>query len=1325
MIQKEIEALNWNIYPECHIGTFSFQKVNMYEDLINNEVKILRNTNIRKILKEPIIGHEFHEEEELDPLTDLLTVVDADSSQLEAIKMARSGKSFVLQGPPGTGKSQTITNIISDLLYKGKKVLFVSEKLAALEVVFNKLKNVGLEEFCLQLHSDKANKKEVISDIYKTLNKSQIYTKSKWKKEKYRFIDKKKKLEEYENDLHKKSEVIDKSIYELFEDISSVIEAPDINWYIRNISQKDETYLYQSENLLEQYKHFIPRIGRDYRKNPWFGYINKDNNSYQSKLKFKSDLDKLINYFEKSKLLKKRLLENYQIRYSDNEELKLIRNLFNFLLETKIVNSLLLNKENFNYVLSNLSDLKKINLDINSSLENIESVYKEGIFDIDATSLYFKLLNEFNGKWAQWFNKDYKNILKELSLLKRVSSKLSYDEAISITYSVIELQDRKETFFTHANTLKRFLNEHYKELETDWDYISDQLNILGYYVYNIKSFGNLIEDFDFRSEKENFYHISEEIDDVLNLYDLETINRINSSFDDSVLNINILTNSQILERLKEYRRELDSDSLEHWIDFRSLLTNLKEKELLSYIDKAIDSDFDFDKLTDSFTKIFYRQWIDQVELDSYNLKIMNRFEHDEIVKNFIIEDKEQFERNKAILRAKLSAERPSISHSINGSSKKLIENEYKKSRRQMSVRKLLSAAGEFIQRIKPLFLMSPLSVSAYLSSTEFDTIIFDEASQIFPQDAIGAIYRGKQLIVVGDSKQMPPSNYFNSSLESDYKEEYEDIDDYESILDLCSAAFDQISLNWHYRSRYEQLISFSNKNFYDNNLVTFPSSKIDKKDIGVDFYYVNGIFDRKSRSNYTEAKFIVDKIYENIRLYPNRSIGVVAFSIAQQNLIEDLLLERRKREPAFEKFFSNEVTEPFFIKNLETVQGDERDTIIFSIAYARDKKGNLYHNFGPLNREGGERRLNVAFTRAKHNIQIISSIRCSDLDLNRTSAKGPRLLKEYLEFAEKTKDNSYKTEEYNPYEHGKFDLELEVFNFLKSKGYSVEKQIGASGYKIDIGVKSPKTSDFVLAIELDGENYHSFKNVRDRDRLRKEVLEGMGWQYYRVWAPNWFKNKKDEQERLLDAVANALYDLKPAIEEEQQKETITYESIEETIEEVEDDFPTYQFADIEAILKQNQGKPLIKSIRDILETEAPMTHGYLLKRLLQPYFKASRKSSSVNKELINSLRARSRYGIIKQDDYYYLEDSNDFQFRKPARDKKEREFEQIPTIELKVLMKKLIKENGTVNKKDLFHEIGNINNKNKVGGKMRTHLEKALALLSDELIIDGDQISLK
>lgn len=389
--------------------------------------------------------------------------------------------------------------------------------------------------------------------------------------------------------------------------------------------------------------------------------------------------------------------------------------------------------------------------------------------------------------------------------------------------------------------------------------------------------------------------------------------------------------------------------------------------------------------------------------------------------------------------------------------------------------------------------MSPLSVSTFLGpDMKFDVVIIDEASQIFPQDAIGAIYRGRQLIVVGDSMQMPPSNFFNSIVDIESDDEEDDVTDFESILDLCSASFPQRRLKWHYRSRFEQLIAFSNKNFYDNELVTFPSAKRAGVGAGVDYVYVDGTFDRKTKTNRAEAEKIVDMVFESFEEHPERSLGVVAFSISQQNLIDRLISKRRQQDPSKESFFGSDRAEPFFVKNLETVQGDERDTVIFSVAYAKDAQGRLLLNFGPINRAGGERRLNVAVTRAKYNVRLVSSMHYTDIDLSRTQSVGARLLREYLDLAENGEIALERAVTVAAEDSFDSEFETEVCEFLRSKGYSVDTQVGCSSFKIDMAVKRPDSSDYVLAIECDGAAYHSSKTARDRDRATPGYIGANG-----------------------------------------------------------------------------------------------------------------------------------------------------------------------------------------------------------------------------------------
>ncbi len=763
--------------------------------------------------------------------------------------------------------------------------------------------------------------------------------------------------------------------------------------------------------------------------------------------------------------------------------------------------------------------------------------------------------------------------------------------------------------------------------------------------------------------------------------------------------------------------------MENWCHFRSLLSKIEDKQAVSYINTATGKNLEPKYIVGAFKKLFYFQWIDSVISESAVLSSFNRISQDKAISTFSEKDAEQFEINKAKIRSVLSAMRPSLDLIASGSAVAILLREGKKKRKQKSIRKLLAETCELVQRIKPCFLMSPLSVSTFLASgsVHFDVVIFDEASQIFPQDVIGAIYRGDQLIVVGDSKQMPPSNFFTAVIENDSSDdETEDITDFESILDLCSTFMQQLRLSWHYRSRYEQLIAFSNKNFYDNNLVAFPSSKTDAPGIGVDFYCINGIFDRRSHTNRDEAKAIVDLIYKNIEEYPDRSLGVVAFSTAQQDLIEKLLSQRRQNNPEKEFFFRSREKEPFFIKNLETVQGDERDTIIFSIAYGIDTQGRLLHNFGPLNRAGGERRLNVAVTRAKSNIQVVSSMHCTDIDLHRTSSEGARLLREYLDFAENGSIALERTVSVNSFDRFDSEFELEVCDFLRSNGFSVDTQVGCSGFRIDLGLKVPNSSDYVLAVECDGAAYHSSKNARDRDRLRQEILERMGWKFYRIWSTDWFRNKQVEQLRLLEAAAEAVKnhfkaDTKPA-------DDCQIESFEEAAAEKHFEFPKYKAADIQALSKKCLPNNFVGMIKGILKTEAPLSEDLLLKRIAW-CFNREKVTSVVQREYEQKMTYCQNCGIIRKNGFLYLKDSRKIQFHRQGDI--ERSISQIAPEELAAGILEILKQNVTADKNSLYRSLAQQCGVNRVGKATAKCFDMALALIADSVVENDGQLSLK
>ncbi|MDB5932099.1 MAG: hypothetical protein JWR60_3806, partial [Polaromonas sp.] len=467
--------------------------------------------------------------------------------------------------------------------------------------------------------------------------------------------------------------------------------------------------------------------------------------------------------------------------------------------------------------------------------------------------------------------------------------------------------------------------------------------------------------------------------------------------------------------------------------------------------------------------------------------------------------------------ATLSGRIPSVAGSAAGPDSELgrLRRELQKQRRQMPVRQLVHGLPTLLPKLKPCLLMSPLSVAQYLDAgyAPFDLVVFDEASQIPVWDAIGAIARGRQLVVVGDPKQLPPTSFFSKSSDPESAGASEEqVEDLESILDEClGAGMNRLSLQWHYRSRHESLITFSNVNYYDSCLVTFPSPVT--SDSAVRFEKVAGVYDRGgSRTNRLEADAIVEGIGAHY-LSPQKrhlTLGVVTFNQTQQQLIETLLDARRRASPELDRAISAQAREPLFIKNLENVQGDERDVIFFSITYGPDAAGKTTMNFGPLNGEGGQRRLNVAISRAREAVVIYSTLLPEQIDLAKVRAAGVRDLKHYLEFAIKgyraLAEQSLPTggEPDSPFE-------VAVIRLLRSQGWDVHPQVGCSGYRIDIGVVDPRAPGRYLAgIECDGATYHSAATARDRDRLRQHVLEGLGWRILRIWSTDWWLNPEGE-----------------------------------------------------------------------------------------------------------------------------------------------------------------------------------------------------------------------
>lgn len=583
-------------------------------------------------------------------------------------------------------------------------------------------------------------------------------------------------------------------------------------------------------------------------------------------------------------------------------------------------------------------------------------------------------------------------------------------------------------------------------------------------------------------------------------------------------------------------RATDAHRIDEWTQFCEIKHEVTQAGVATILTEVLQGQVKVEEASDVFRARFLRLWLDGLYEQVSALRQFRTDNHERLIEKFRELDRRSVQGGSARIRNLLltRTDRPSAGSGDAPESSELfiLLHEVNKKRRHLPLRKLFAAIPSLLPRIKPCLMMSPLAVSIYLQSPDqqFDLVIFDEASQVRPHDAICAIYRGRQLIVAGDQKQLPPTSFFERSLAeegaSSEEEEETNLSDYESVLDVCcTLGLLRRRLRWHYRSRREPLIAFANKHVYNNELVTFPSVHDMEDNPAIAFEYVpEGRWKggQGGGFNAVEAHRTAELILEHFLHRPNKSLGVIAFNQKQQLRILDELEQLRRARPQLEEFFREDGDEPFFVKNLENVQGDERDVIFLSVGYGPDDTGKVAMRFGPLNMQGGERRLNVAVTRARERVIVISSLCAQDIDLSRTGAKGVKLFRAYLDYAERgkvalvgevTEDSDHDFE--SPFEQ-------EVYEELTRCGLMVHRQVGCSGFRIDLAVVDASAPGrYLLGIECDGATYHSSATARDRDRLRQEVLEGLGWQICRIWSTDWLRDRDFQVRRVKAALEKA------------------------------------------------------------------------------------------------------------------------------------------------------------------------------------------------------------
>lgn len=1123
----------WDVIEAGFIGNFSFSQFVMWNDIHNHSDMLERNDIVRSLIK-GAVDWDCTMPEGVDSDEAYLPVT-ADASQLRAINMAANNVSFVLHGPPGTGKSQTITAMIANALTKGKTILFVAEKMAALEVVQKRLEALGIGDFCLELHSNKATKKAVLDQLKKNLEIGVYGLKTEYDQKIEDIRAMRADLDDYVQKLHERrafgkslKELID--IYETIPDYGTELRFTSA--YAQTITQSD---LDNQRRVLEQLVATGKAIGHPHghplsavRQTVYTQTLKMDLEGTVSE--YKTALEGLRDSVSK-------FVEDLQIDEPVTEqEWQDICNYAESVISAEVIPSILLNAENldkeFDFPIAYATERDALATRKNGLLQN----WREAFLTMDM-SIYRTKYDDANKKFLGK-GKALNNLVNEIQSFASFAVSV---EQIPAILADIEMYQKQVAAFEPKQI----------QLTFEWKQILEQCPSAGalqQYKEDVKRQLAIIEQF------------AEQI------RALEKVGKLQDCTGNAR---RILEDYKILKEKEQAVTDLlvldykDEDG--NWIENREKLCDCLISNASIIKDWIVYRQFDaacrkagLDLVCDAYEAGLPHEQVMSVYLRSiYKAIILSVIETEPVLNSFtgngfnerIIQfkklDAEFMELTKEEMYYKLTHSLPSPYESVEISKElNILRRAISSNGRGISIRTLFEQIPNVLTKLTPCMLMSPISVAQYLSAdtTPYDIVIFDEASQLPTCKAVGVLARGKNAVIVGDPNQMPPTSFFAGNT---VDEDNLDIEDLDSILDDCLAlGMPSAHLQWHYRSRHESLIAFSNHEFYENSMLTFPS--VNDREKRVSMVKVDSFFNRKKgRVNEGEAEAIVKEIkrrYKDSEL-KNRTVGVVTFNISQQTLIEDMLQEEFSKDLEFDKWASSG-EEPLFIKNLENVQGDERDVILFSIAFGPDEEGKLSLNFGPLNKEGGWKRLNVAVSRARSEMIVFSTMTADMIDLKRTKSKGVESLKNFLEFAEKGKLQMSYSEMAISKNQGIMDR---ICSEIEKAGFKTQRAVGHSKFKVDIAVINPYDEDeYLMGIMLDGDSYKQSSNTKDREVAQISVLKGLGWDLHRVWTMDWWDNKQKE----LDKLMSILVDKKQAAFDEAKAKGLIVDKVTAVVDQI-------------------------------------------------------------------------------------------------------------------------------------------------------------------------------
>ncbi|UYH50891.1 DUF3320 domain-containing protein [Candidatus Kirkpatrickella diaphorinae] len=1137
MRQAVRDVPGMEVIDETALSTFSFAKYLMWKDLVERTEALRENRVVAHLIDTPDKPFDDgtslrFDETELDQRyapADIISLLPADSSQVAASIIAAEGQDFVLVGPPGTGKSQTIANMIANCLGSGKTVLFVAEKTAALDVVYRRLREHGLGAHCIELHSSKSDRRHFLTQLRTAWEYHSRNDPTEWITINDRLKLRRDQLNLYVDALHKKYSNGWTPYLALGTALRGAdVAAPHFEW------PKERTHDPASLAALEELADNLGEYFAALQHVPALELVDFDDHNIAWQNALLDSAQALRNAAERlasSLNVFRDALGISATRQPVEDEIAMLTRLASAI-EAGRDRDLTIAFEgdftryerdrlDFTAAITAYRDAEQ-KLAARFTPESVQSI------DVEALDLRWREANAALWPLSVLARQKVTRLLQtyaaegtvkpenDLSLLTRMKDQGAIItqtplNGLSLPIKGLETNlTELEEIFDHAGRLRTALSFHGRNLDESAQAtrkvaaaLRDRQAHDGIWLACERllsahqSFGDACERFSERAGRA--IRLDKTSDALIALCDR-------------------------LEALENARR-----NLRDWSGWCRIRNQARAVDLGALVEQIEKGAIPASQARTAFRLGYARWWLGTVMEENAVLRNFDRFLHEKAIRDF--REIDDLVRKHAVGRivSRLTHDLPDVQSVPRKSELGLLRHQMELQRPSQSIREMISKMPESFPKLAQCMLMSPLSISQFLPPNQklFDVVIFDEASQISTWDAVGAIARGRQTIIVGDPKQLPPTNFFGSNHDDEDVAEYEK--DMESILDEAKAAGIPVrDLRWHYRSRSESLIAFSNHHYYQGRLVTFPSPQVDDRAVKLR-KIPHGVYDRgKSRTNRIEAEADADEAVSRMRQWLNLpeekrpTLGVITFNVQQQALILDLIDLARRNEPELEWFFSDDRIEPTIVKNLENVQGDERDVILFSITFWKDAAGKLFMDFGALNREGGERRLNVAVTRARQELIVFSGFTADHIDVARVKAAGAHDLKAFLDYAER---GAVALPARNAGSVGDYDSPFEeaVAAKLTQRGWRVAPQIGVSGFRIDIGVHHPDLAGAYLAgVECDGATYHSAATARDRDKVREQVLAGLGWNIIRVWSTDWWYDAEGCTERLHQALENLL-----------------------------------------------------------------------------------------------------------------------------------------------------------------------------------------------------------